>query len=261
MGPATTSALTSAWRVWGARAALLAALAFAASTALSALDALNITTPEVHVADGIPLPDRVFAILQNESARFPWVFTATVIAIVSFAALAALGPVLRRGYGGDDPEGSLVSGAFAFGGLIGIAGQLAFLGGQVVATETTYCDCNFKDPQLIARGGVLDLVSSMQTWMIVGVMIAFGIGLIAVATLAARRQAPGGWVLLSRWLGVVLVILAVIRAGLPPLVSSLGWQIDADLITGVGALVVLLVLVPWWALWLRRLLLNGAATA
>jgi hypothetical protein len=254
MGPEPTVELTAEWRTWGRSVALLAAVTFAIATALSALDSLNITTPEANVNLAAPFPDRIITILQNQSARFPWVVAATLIGAVSFAALAALGPVLRRLLGPDDPRGSLVAGAFLFGGVIGVAGEIAFIGGQAVATDTSYCDCDFADPQLIARIGVLDLVSGIQTWMLAGLLVGFGIGLVAVAALAARTPISRGWRRLSGVLGVLLLVVALLLVGFPPLANAMGWEVDANLVTGVPSLVALLVLVPWWALWLRRLL-------
>jgi hypothetical protein len=248
--------LTAGWRAWGRVVALLAAVTFAISTALSALDSLNITTPEAHVNLAAPFPDRILTILQNQSARFPWVLAATLLAVVSLAALAALGPVLRRLIGAEDPRGSLVSGAFLFGGLIGVAGELAFIGGQAVASDTSYCDCDFADPQLIARIGVLDLVSSIQTWMLAGLLVGFGIGLVALAMLVGHPWTTRGWRLLSGVLGVLMLVVAVLLVGFPPLANAMRWDVDPNLVTGVPSLVVLLVLVPWWALWLRRLLAS-----
>jgi hypothetical protein len=149
----------------------------------------------------------------------------------------------------------VVVGAFGIGGLLGIAGELAFLGGQAVASNPHYCQCEFADPQVIARGEVLDLVNSMQTWMIWGVLIFFAIGLIAASGRGDEApESPRAWLAMSRWLGVVMVAVAIFFVGLAPLADALRWDIDAGTISGVLSLIVLLVLVPWWALWLRRLL-------
>jgi uncharacterized membrane protein YhaH (DUF805 family) len=58
-----------------------------------------------------------------------------------------------------------------------------------------------------------------------------------------------------------MIVVAVATLGLPPLADALRWNFDSGLVTGVPALLILLVLVPWWALWLRRLLREvGTAT-
>ena len=48
-----------------------------------------------------------------------------------------------------------------------------------------------------------------------------------------------------------MVAIAVWIAGFPLLANALRLQVDVDTITAIPSLVVLLVLMPWWALWLR----------
>ena len=71
---------------------------------------------------------------------------------------------------------------------------------------------------------------------------------------------PRAWGALSVLLGLLLLAVAVINAGLPPLANSAGWQIDTNLVAGVPSLLVLLVLIPWWALWLRSWLREEPAS-
>jgi hypothetical protein len=247
--------LSSAWRDWGRLLATIAAIAFAVAALLLLVDNLHLVATPPDLPDGTPFPDRLIAILQYESQRLGIALLATLIAVVSFAALAALGPVVRRMLDGDDPRGSLLVGAFALGGVIGVTGQVAYAGGQAVASNPTYCQCEFADPQVIARGELLDLVASIQNWSIAGALVAFAVGLLLVAALGRGSSAvPAGWLRLSLWLGVLMIVVAAATLGFPPLADALRWNVDAGLVTGVPALLILLVLVPWWALWLRRLL-------
>src|SRR5690242_10698695 len=87
------------WRTWGRWLAAIAGASFALSALLTLLDALNLTAPAPNAPVGAALPDRILAILQNQSQRFPLVFVASLVAIVAFATLAALGPVLPRALG------------------------------------------------------------------------------------------------------------------------------------------------------------------
>jgi hypothetical protein len=255
--------LSPAWRAWGRMVAAVTALTFAIGTLLATLDGLNITTREPVFTPGAVLPERIITVLQNQAQRFPWVLIATLLAIVSFAMLAALGAVLRRALtASDDPRGWVVQGAFFLAATIGVIGELAFLGGQAVASDATYCDCAFADPQVIARGGILDLVTSIQNWMQWGLAVSFAVGLVAAASLARQSDGvPRGWRLLTTWLAVLLAVIAVVGAGFPPLAGAMQWDIDANLVTGVPSLIALLVLIPWWALWLRAWLREEPAPA
>jgi hypothetical protein len=245
--------VTPGWRTWGRWLAAIAGASFGVGALLTLLDALNLTAPAPSIPEGAALPDRILAILQNQSQRFPVVLIASLVAVVAFATLAALGPVLRRALGSaHDPRGNVLVGTLALGGAIGVIGQLFFIGGQAVASDATYCECAFRDPQLIARGGVLDLVSSINAWMTWGTVAFFAMGLFAVASHPdAGRVAPRPWIVLTWMLATLMAVVAVVGAGFPPLAQSLRWDLDPSLVTAVPSLVVLLILVPWWSFWLR----------
>ena len=57
---------------------------------------------------------------------------------------------------------------------------------------------------------------------------------------------------------VLLVLVAVLGAGFPALARSMGWDVDPNLVVGAPSLVILLILLPWWALWLRAWLGHAA---
>jgi hypothetical protein len=253
--------LSAGWRDWGRAVAAFVAATFAVGTVLSVLDGLNITTPEPPFASDSKLPDRIVEVLQNQSQRFPWVLAATLVAAFGFAAIAALAPVLRRALGATEWRASVITGGLVIGAAIGIIAELGFIGGQIVASDPTYCQCDFADIQLIARSGLLDLVSTVQTWLLAGFLSLVGAGLFATAG-AARRSAvvPRGWTALTTVLAVLMVAIAVWIAGFPLLANALRLQVDVDTITAIPSLVVLLVMVPWWALWLRSWL-GGVAPA
>jgi hypothetical protein len=253
--------LTEAWRAWGRNLATIVAATFAVGTLLGVLDGLNITTAATVFPPGVDFPDRILADLQNQSQRFPWVLAGSLVGAAGFAALAALAPVLRRALRAPDWRGSVLVGGLVLGGAIGIVAELGFIGGQVVASNATYCDCDFADIQLVSRAGLLDLVSTVQTWLLAGSVALIGLGLAAAPR--AAREAPGvppGWRRLTAVLALLMVLIAIWITGLPLVVDPLGLRIDVDTITAIPSLVVLLILVPWWALWLRAWLAGGEAS-
>lgn len=245
--------LTPDARRWGRALTMTAAAAFVVSSLITLLLALDVSAPAPGFGSLTALPDRILVILQNETARFPQQLIAAILLGVSFLALAGLAPVLRRLFAADDWQGVALERAFVLAGGIGIVAELAFIGGQAVASDASYCQCDYANTELIARGGVLDLVGSLQQWLLYGSLVVFAIGLVLLAAVARGRGARG-WGSLSLWLGVLLAATAVFGAGFPPLANAMGWDLNVDLVTGVPSLVALLAVLPWWLLWLRRLL-------
>jgi hypothetical protein len=253
--------LTEGWRAWGRTLAGVVAGTFALGTVLSVLDSLDITTPAPTYPSGSTLPDRILADLQNQSQRFPWILVATLAAALGFAAVAALAPVLRRALGATGWRASVLTGGLVVGGAIGIVAELGFLGGLVVASDPTYCDCDFADIQLIARSGMLDLVSTVQIWLLAGFLMLLGAGLFAAVSAARESpEVPRGWATLTALLAAVLVVVSIWVVGFPLLADALALRLDVNTITGIPSLVVLLILVPWWALWLRAWLRDSASS-
>jgi hypothetical protein len=254
--------LSEGWRAWGRTIAAVVAATFALGTVLSVLGGLNITTPEPTFASDATLPDRILALLQNQSQRFPWVMAASLLAALGFAAIAALAPVLRRALGATEWRASVITGGLVIGAGIGIVAELGLIGGQIVASDPTYCQCDFADIQLIARAGILDLVSTVQTWLLAGFLGLVGAGLLAAAGTARRSaEVPRGWTTLTTVLAGLMVAIAVWIAGFPLLANALRLRLDVDTITGIPSLGVLLILVPWWALWLRSWLGGPAPSS
>ena len=257
---AADGGLTPAWRRYGRWIAAIVAVGFAVSIALTALDTLNVTASALNLPETMRLPDRIEAVLVNQSQRFPFVFISSLVGAAAFAAFAALGAVLARLLGRDDPRASVVGAAFLIAGIVGVMGQLAYIGMLAVATDPSYCQCDFADPQLIARGQLLDVTFSIQNWAIWGSLALIAVGLWTVGDVSRERgNVPRGWATLSSWLGVLTMIVAIVGAAFPPLASAQRWNVDPGLVTGLPSLIVLLVLVPWWALWLRSILATNPA--
>lgn len=253
--------LSTVERRWGRRLAVIAAAAFVAGAVGSLLLALNVITRAAEPVAGAELPDRILTVLQNEADRFPQELATWLFLGLSFLALAGVGQVLRRALDPSGVRGAMVAGLFLIAAGVGLVAALAFIGGQAVAADATYCDCKYATEQIIARGGVLDLVGSIQSWLVNGAVALFGVAVLLVADAASDMAVAPGWTRLGGWLGALLLLDAVFSLGFPPLAQALRLDVDTDLVTGVPSLVVLMVLVPWWLLWFRRLLGRAAAAA
>ncbi len=242
-----------AWRAWGRRTAWFIAGAFLIGSVMLLLLSFNITAPELTPTASGDMPDNVLAFFQNEEMRWPQDLTLSLLFALGFAAVAALGPTLRRLLGGDGPGATMVSLAFVAAGLLGVVAQLMYVGAKEIAIDPHYCDCQYAAHQLIARREMLDVVSNIQGWLTDGFTYLFAIGLLIAARLGSEGRLPAGLVAFSRVVAVAGIGTALFSRIVPPLFDSLGINgIDVGQIALLFLLVVAGVLIPIWAAWLGR---------
>jgi hypothetical protein len=131
------------------------------------------------------------------------------------------------------------------GGAIGITAQLLNVGvGQ--AANPFYCDCGYRNEEVIALNYALVVGWSAINWMAVGAISLVGVG---VALAGRVVSVSGTWRTVSYAIAVGVVTAAVIRVvgSLVSIQSFDPFQVS-DLITAVAAGI----LVPIWAILLAR---------
>jgi len=226
-------------------------VSFLAAFVLLLLVELNIVAPEptFHEGDAV-LVDNILLRFAHDQAAWPWEALGGLLFTIGFAAVAGLGATLPKLLGGSDGATRLWSVAFVVAGVLGIVGELLYLGVKEVAISTQYCECALRDPQLIARSEALDLAGNAQGWFTDAFAVVFGIGLIIGGRISMSTLAlSASWRRYTLWLGVAGVAFVVIGRVLTGLSSP-----DTDL-TGISLLLVGLVaavLTPIWAFWTAR---------
>jgi hypothetical protein len=242
----------TAWRTWAARLGWLLAAAFLAGAALVIY--LQLSFP----AERSFPPDATFVdhlLAEFEDAQAVWLLDVgnSLLFAVGFAAIAALGAVLRHVLGQDDPRGMVALVAFLLAGGVGVAAQLIYIGG-LDATNPQYCDCGFLAEEIISRAMIHNVLGGIVFWMIDAFTVLFAVGLLGWAAVAsASRTMPAGWAAFTRLLAVVgLAVVAWNRIGVPLLIRAGYDDVDYFLIGSILIGIVAGVLVPIWAAWLAR---------
>jgi hypothetical protein len=241
-------------RTSGARWAWLLAATFLVATVWLVLVTQNITVPGADIAKDASLPDAIFEDFRAAREAFPQEMAYTLLFSLGFLAIAVLGPILRAVMDRSDPRATRLAVLFLVAGTIGILSQVIFLGGKEVATAPYYCDCDFREPQLIARGAVLDALSGIQSWMTDAFTFLFAIGLLAAASLASARGWGAGFVRASQGLAVLGLASAAWDRIAVPLLINADVQLDYY---GAGLLILAViagVAVPVWGVLLVRAL-------
>lgn len=243
----------TAWRTWAARLGWLTAAAFLAGAALVVFLQLNFPEERSFPPDAT-FVDHLLAEFEDGRALWPVDLGQSLLFAVGFAAIAALGAVLRHVLGRDDPRGMVALVAMMVAGAVGVVAQLVYIGGTEVSTNPEYCDCGFLAEEIISRAMIHFTINEIVFWMTDAFVVLFAVGLLAVASVAsAARAMPAGWVAFTRLLAVVgLAIVAWNRIAVPLLIQAGYDDIDYFLIGSVIVGIVAGILVPVWAAWLAR---------
>jgi hypothetical protein len=157
---------------------------------------------------------------------------------VGFVALAGLGVALAARLGRADPQRVAILTSLGVGGALGAVGQLMIIGAAQVTVDQAYCDCGFKETEIVSQIWGQMLIEGASQWLINAAAVLAAIGIIAI-DISFRRRLPAGWDIAS-WLTVIGLIATVV-------VGLLGVGDDLGLYL---LLLVAGVLVPIWAIWL-----------
>jgi len=209
----------------------------------------GITAPEGTTAPRAARQDYVdatIAFFQNEQSRWPQELTASLLFALGFAALAALGVLLARALGGTEARAAILSSTFLVAGTLGVAAQLLYVGAKQVAIDPRYCDCRYAPEQIISQARGLALVEGAQRWLLGGFFALAALGFWQLAQLSLRRRVfSARWGRLSQLLAVVLLVELVV-----PLAPQFELALQVVVFVGAG------ILLPFWAVWLDRQLLQ-----
>lgn len=182
--------------------------------------------------------DRILTIYEFQSSVWPIEFTSFVAFAIGFAALAALGVVLRRLASDNDARGALVMVALLGLGGLGLASQLIQIGSTPFLTSPELCECGLREHEIMAREVVINTLFGVQLWLIVGGIVVSAPGLVFAGSLGADAGMPPAW----RWLSILIAVASIVLVVLTVLEAYPFDLYVYGLTAGI--------LVPIWAIWL-----------
>ena len=182
--------------------------------------------------------DRILTIYEFRSGLWWIEFTSFVAFAIGFAAVASLGPVLRRLASDADARGGLVMAALLGLGGLGLASQLLQIGALPFLTSPELCECGLREHEIMAREVVINTIFGVQLWLAVGALVLAAPGVWFAGSLGADAGMPPAW----RWLSVLIALASIVLAVLAVLETFPFDQYLLGLTAGI--------LVPIWAIWL-----------
>ncbi len=215
------------------------AICFALASALYLALQFDLVAPPPNFPESGTLVDNL--LIQGDYLRQTWPvdMASSLLYALGFALLVLLaGPLARLARPGDGRASSM-TGAFVAAGTVGIVAQLIYVGAHDVIANIAYCDCGFKEPEVIAQGWARFLIDGATGWLINGTGILLLFGFVAAGAAIGGVGMPSGWRMLS-WLTAVLLALNVV-VGVVGVEGPIG-PVLLGIETGV--------LAPIWAIWL-----------
>jgi hypothetical protein len=210
---------------------------FILAALLRLVDVLNlVASPPANPGDN--LVDRVLATIPYRHDIWPVFFGTNVLIAIGFAALAALGWLLAARMTSTDDRRGLLLGTFVTGGILGAAGQLVLVGAVRAQIDIPYCDCGFKQQEIVSQVRAEMVAQGASEWLVNGALLLGAIGLVIAAARFAGREMPDAW----GWLAIGTAVIVV--AWLLLSFADQGDVSDALLLLIIG------ILVPIWAIWL-----------
>jgi len=218
--------------------AIAVAVALVLSTAFDLIDHLNLVARPPDLPDTANLVERRLASAPYGQAIWP-VFLAThLFGAIGFLGLAGLAVAFAERLPRGDARRVVLPWSLLAGGLLGALAELVYIGSGK-AFIASYCDCGFKEQEIISQTWAVMVTQTAADWVLNGAIVLTAIAVIASRSLFEGTARGSTWSLLSMLLAVLIV--ATLANDLLELNFDVGLYLGW-ILTGIG--------VPLWAAWL-----------
>jgi hypothetical protein len=221
---------------------------FLIGTALQLVDFYNLyaTPPET---GPLNMVEQRLAVLDYRSTIWP-IFALSNLAFgVGFIALAGLGIALAARLAIGHSQRTVIPWAFVVAGALGAVAQLLIVGAAQATVDLPYCDCGFKNEEIVSQIWGQMLIENGARWLINAASVLGAIGIVGV-DMAFRRRMPAAWDIMS-WVTAIGLIATVVVGYL---------RVEGELPFYLQ-IVVAGILVPVWAIWLGASLRDDVEPA
>src|SRR5204863_5423010 len=131
--------------------------------------------------------DRVLGAIPYRHDIWPIFFTENLLIALGFMALGILGLALAGHVAVADQRRPLLGGALVTAGVLGAAGQLVLVGSVKASIDIPYCDCGFKEQEIVSQVWALMVTQGASEWLVNGAVLLAAIGIAVAGILFAAR--------------------------------------------------------------------------
>jgi hypothetical protein len=217
---------------------------FLVGTVLQLVDFLNLYTTPPDIPESLNMVDFRLAIQGYRIAIWPIFLLSNLATGVGFMAVTALGLALAGQVASDNSHRVGIAAGLGMAGIFGAVAQLLVIG-VTQPTVEGYCDCGFKETEIVSQIWGQQLAESASRWLTNAAGVLAAIGVVAAGT-AIRDRMPVSWNIFS-WLTAIGLVAAV---AIPSL--HINPDLDFWVLVAVAG-----VMVPIWAISLGASLRAG----
>jgi hypothetical protein len=211
---------------------------FLAASVFQLIDRLNLVATPPDVPESANLVDRVLASIPYRQSIWPVYFATNVLFALGFIALVGLGLALAARIARSDDRRHLLQWTLVTAGILGAVGQLVLVGAVKASIDIPYCDCGFKNEEIVSQVWAEMVVQSAVQLLVDAAGLLAAAGIVVAARAFAGRAMPASWAWLSYLVGAIVVLNAVLDF------TGIAGDANEWLLT-----LLTLVLIPAWALW------------
>jgi hypothetical protein len=217
------------------------AVGLVAATLLRLGDQLNVIDTPPAIPDTANLVQRLLALIPYRQAIWPVYLAWNGLFAIGLLLLIPLSTLLVRAVAGADARMRAAGALLAAGGIIGAVGQLGLIGAISVAVGQPYCDCGFKETEVVAQSWAQNLIVGSSDWLVAGALVLAGLGVAWFGSVLAGRARLAslgrfGWLAGAALIASAILTIVDLLDPLPDLVAFATFGI----------------IVPIWAFWLGR---------
>lgn len=214
-------------------------VALIGAVVLRFVDQFNLVATPPQLPDTASLVEHVLGSAAYRQAIWPVYLLTNLLFFVGFIAVAVFGAVVASALQGRRPVATFAA-LLAVGGILGGISALIAVGGVEAGVWLQYCDCGFKDTEVVSQAWAQMVTLDIGNWLLRGAGVVLGVGAIALVR-EAGEVVPSA---LRIW--SYLTAIALVAA---PIVGFVGrFDPVPDLLTTLIAGI----LVPVWVIWLGR---------
>lgn len=217
------------------------AISLILATLLRLGDQLNIFATPPNLPDAATIVDRILGSSAYRHAIWPVYAAWNLLFGLAFIAVVPLASLIVHALDPQDARLRATGMIIGAGGILGAAAQVALVGAVDVAVNQAYCDCGFKEQEVISQFWAQNLFEGATDWLATVGLVLVGFGLLSLGVILATRSSASMLRQLSYLAGAALIVSALLnRIQLPDPIG------DVVVVATFG------LIVPIWAWQLGR---------